>query len=72
MSFLADRFYIGGHGFELAKPNGFVPVAISTLTFFYLPEPLKHTGPQIAGDVLALHALTYDKQKSFVFSVSST
>jgi hypothetical protein len=31
MNFLAQRFYIRGHEFGLAKPNGFVPVAIFSI-----------------------------------------
>jgi len=30
MGFLVGIFYINGHGFGMAKPSGFVPVAIFT------------------------------------------
>jgi hypothetical protein len=32
MDFLVGIFYINGHGFRMAKPNGFVPFAIFTPT----------------------------------------
>ena len=31
MDFLTSTFYVHGHGFGLAKANGFVPIAISTM-----------------------------------------
>jgi hypothetical protein len=31
MGFLTSTFYVHGHGFGLAKANGFAPIAISTM-----------------------------------------
>lgn len=45
MGFLADKFYVHGHGFALIKRSGFIPVAISTPVVavrFVLDRPLAH------------------------------
>jgi len=42
MSSLADIFYVNGHGFVIAKLNGFLPVAIFIFTFrvFHQEHPM--------------------------------